>query len=108
MFEKLGKSIIFSTIDLQTGYMNIEMDEKSKPITEKGLFEFNKMPFGLTGAPATFQRSMNLMLIDIEHTMVYIDDIIVYSENFQKHLQDVETVIKRIGMSGFKIKPTKC
>ena len=112
MFDKLGKATIFSTIDLQTGYMNIEVEENSRPITafstEKGLFEFIKMPFGLTGAPATFQRSMNLMLIDLEHAMVYIDDIIVFSENFETHLEDVEKVFKRIKMSGFKVKPPKC
>ena len=71
MFNKLGKATIFTTINLQTGYMNIEVEEKAKPITafitDNGLFEFNKMPFGLTGAPATFQRSMNLMLFDMPH-----------------------------------------
>jgi len=112
MFNKLGKATIFTTIDLQTGYMNIEVEEKAKPvtsfITDNGLFEFNKMPFGLTGAPATFQRSMNLMLFDMPQAMVYIDDIIVFSKDFATHLLDVEEVLKRIGASGFKIKPPKC
>ena len=112
MLDKLGRSTIFTTLDLQSGYWQIEVEEEDKQKTAfstgKDLWEFNVLPFGLTGAPATFQRCMNYILMDTDHTMVYIDDIIIYSRTFSEHLQDVRNVFERLKQSGLKVKPSKC
>ena len=112
MLDKLAESTIFTTLDLQSGYWQIEVEESDKPKTAfstgNDLWEFNVMPFGLTGAPATFQRCMNYILMDSTHAMVYIDDIIIFSKNFEEHLQDIENVFERLLVAGLKIKPTKC
>ena len=112
MLDKLGRSTIFTTLDLQSGYWQIEVEEEDKPKTAfstgNDLWEFNVLPFGLTGAPATFQRCMNFILMDTTHAMVYIDDIIVFSETFEEHLEDLREVLDRLLQANMKIKPTKC
>ena len=112
MLDKLGQSTIFTTLDLQSGYWQIEVEEEDKPktafTTGFDLWEFNVLPFGLTGAPATFQRCMNFILMDAEHAMVYIDDIIIYSPNFSGHLRDIEGVLRRLRKANLKVKPSKC
>ena len=78
--EALSGSRWFSTLDLLSGYWQVEIDEKDRPFTTgDGLFEFRVMPFGLCNAPAVFQRLMDLMLSRIrwEHCLVYIDDIVI-------------------------------
>ena len=112
MLDKLGRSVIFTTLDLQSGYWQIEVEESDKPKTAfstgHDLWEFNVLPFGLTGAPATFQRCMNFLLMDTAHAMVYIDDIIIFSTSFEEHLEDLRAVLDRLWTAGLKIKPTKC
>ena len=112
MLDKLHNATIFTTLDLQSGYWQIPIVEEDKEKTAfsagQGLYEFNVMPFGLTGAPATFQRCMNYLLMDVSHAMVYIDDIIVYSKNFEEHLPDLEEVLKILKKNGLKLKPSKC
>ena len=112
MLDKLHNATIFTTLDLQSGYWQIPIVEEDKEKTAfsagQGLYEFNVMPFGLTGAPATFQRCMNYLLMDVSHTMVYIDDIIVYSTTFEEHLTDLEKVLNVLKQNGLKLKPSKC
>ena len=112
MLDKLAKSEFFSTLDLASGYWQIDVDEKDKPKTAfntgSGLYEFNVLPFGLTGAPSTFQRTMDFILMDTSHCLVYIDDVIVYSTTFAEHLADLEAVFRRLRQAGLKLKTQKC
>jgi len=112
MLDKLSNATIFTTLDLQSGYWQIEVEEIDKPKTAfstgNDLWEFNVLPFGLTGAPATFQRCMNFILMDATHAMVYIDDIIIFSKSFDEHLLDLTDVFRRLEVAGLKVKPTKC
>ena len=78
----------FSSLDLAAGYFQIPMAEKDKDktsfITDDGLYRFNVMAFGLTNAPATFQRYMDAVLAGLKWNilLVYIDDVLVYSPTF--------------------------
>ena len=68
------------------------------------------MSFGLTNAPATFQRYMDAVLAGLKWNslLVYIDDILIFSPTFESHLKDVETVFARLAEANLQLKPTKC
>lgn len=110
----LGRAKYFSTFDLASGYWQIPMAEEDKEktafVSHVGLYEFNTMPFGLNNAPATFQRFMDQCLAGLKWktVLVYIDDIICFSETFEQHLKDLEEVFHRLEVSQLTLKPTKC
>jgi len=90
VLNELGKAQWFSKLDLKAGYWQIVLDpedrHKTAFMTRDGLFEFLVMPFNLTSAPATFQRLMDTVLSDLlwHKVMVFLDDIIVYSETWER------------------------
>ena len=93
----LGRAKYFTTLDLQSGYWQVALEEKSKEVTaftsSKGHWEFNVLPFGLTNAPATFQRVMDLVLTGLHWSkcLVYLDDIIIFGRTFDEHLSRLRT-----------------
>lgn len=103
-----------SVMDLSSGYWQVEMDEKDKEKTaftsNKGLFHFNVMPMGLCNGVATFQRLMEYTLAGLnwETCLIYIDDIIVFSDSFESHLTRLGDVLDRIAAQGLKVAPKKC
>ena len=104
----------FSTIDLFSGYWQVEIAESDKHKTaftsEFGHYEFNRMPFGLCNAPSTFQRLMENVLKPIigRFALVYIDDVIIYSATLKEHEQHIDTVFQLLSNAGLKIKLAKC
>ena len=104
----------FSTIDLASGYWQVEMDEADKEkttfVTPFGLHQFRVMPFGLTNAPSTFQRLMGLVLAGLcwQTCLVYLDDIIIFSRTVDEHFQRLTDILRRLKEAGLKIKPNKC
>ena len=112
--DSLYGAKVFTTLDLFSGYWQIEIDEpdkfKTAFICEFGQYEFNRMPFGLTNAPSTFQRLMNRLLTPLLNTcaLVYLDDIIVYSKNFDEHLCQLQRVFRILKEAGLKLKLKKC
>ncbi|XP_030830382.1 uncharacterized protein LOC115919900 [Strongylocentrotus purpuratus] len=106
----------FSSLDLKSGYWQLEIDERDKQKTAfvlpppLGLWECNRMPFGLCNAPSTFQRAMEKCLGELNHTVcvVYLDDIIIYSKTMEEHVVRLEAVIQRLSDHGFKLKASKC
>lgn len=104
----------FSTLDCFAGYWQVPMDkdsiEKTAFVTPFGLYEFVVMPFGLTNAVATYQRLMNTVLRPLLGTVVfvYLDDILVASENEDEHIKDLEIVFELLKKANLKLKPTKC
>ena len=92
----------FSSLDLASGYHQIRVDEadreKTAFITPMGLYEYVRMPFGLCGAPATFQRLMQRCMGDLIYQMlfVYLDDICIYSKTFEQHLAHLDLVFTRL------------
>src|SRR5579884_3665559 len=113
MMDSLGNAHWFSSMDLTSGYWQIEMKEEDKPktafISREGLFEFNVMPFGLYNAPATFQRTMNTVLGEYNWNFanVYIDDLNVFSKDFEEHLDHLNKVFCRIQNANLKLNPEK-
>jgi len=103
----------FSTIDLIRRYYQIKIDnrsiEKTAFSTPFSHYEFVRMPFGVKGGPATFQRGMMLALAGIpwSEVMAYLDDIIIRSDSFQQHLVVLEKVLCALERNGFKLKPSK-
>ena len=90
------------------------MKEEDKPktafVTRKGLFQFKVTPFGLSNAPATFQRLMEKVLMGLQwqKCLVYLDDIIVFGKTFDETLAHLDCVMARFKQAGLKIKPSKC
>eukprot|EP00731_Ephydatia_muelleri_P031261 Em0022g775a len=112
--EALTGSQFFTTLDLASGYWQVEMEEadrkKTAFSTREGHFEFNVMPFGLTNAPATFQRLVECVLAGLtyEQCLIYLDDIVVFSVTFDKHLERLKMVFHHLAEAGLKLKPNKC
>lgn len=113
-FDSLRGSRYFATIDLLSGYWQLGMTERAKErsafCTRRGLFQFTRMPFGLSGAPSSFCRLMSSVLSDLLWVicMCYLDDIIVYARTPQELLQRLDVVLRRLHQVGLKAKPSKC
>ena len=112
--DTLAGSKWFTTLDLLSGYWQVEVSpedrEKTAFCTHEGLFEFRVMPFGLCNAPATFQRLMDSVLAGLQWStcLVYIDDIVIPGKTFQAHLTHLRAVFDRLSEAGLKLKPRKC
>ena len=112
--DTLSGSQWFSTLDLISGYWQVEVDPQDKPktafTTPEGLFKFNVMPFGLCNAPATFQRLINMVLAGLQWTncLVYLDDVIVMGRTFEEHLRNLAAVFDRLQEANLKLQPQKC
>ena len=114
IFDSLGKARWFTSLDLASGYWQVEVAPEDQPktafISACGTFEFNVMPFGLTNAPRTFQRLMDRVLRNEigKFVHVYLDDINVFSETFEEHLQHLAIVFQRLRDAGLRLNPEKC
>lgn len=114
ILDQLGKSRYYTTLDLAQGYHQVKMhpDHKERTAfsTERGHFEFQRVPFGLKGAPATFQRLMNTVLTGLNglKTFVYLDDIIIYARDIPDHSKKLQEVFERLRQFNLKLQPTKC
>lgn len=114
ILDKLGRATYFSTIDLVSGFHQIQLDkediEKTAFSVTSGKYEFTRMPFGLKNAPATFQRVMDAVLRDLVGVccLVYMDDIIIFSSSFEEHIKDIRKVFKKLKEACLKIQLDKC
>src|SRR6266540_3979750 len=112
--DKIGGKKYYTSIDLASGYWQVEVDENSQDITAFvtpwGLYQFNVMLFGLTNAPATFQRLINYVLHDYlnDFVMVYLDDILVCSDTFDNHINHLRKVFIKLREVNLVIKLKKC
>lgn len=110
----LKKARWYSTLDLASGYWQVKMHQKDMDktafTTPMGLFEFQRMPFGLCNAPASFQRLMESCLGDqnYQSLLIYLDDVIVFAPDFNSHLDRLDFVFSRLSQQGLKLKPDKC
>ena len=112
--DTLAGSRWFTTLDLLSGYWQVELHpedkQKSAFTTHEGLLEFNVMPFGLCNAPATFQRLMDSVLAGLQWSscLVYVDDVVIPGKSFKEHLSNLCNVLSCIRSANLKIHPSKC
>jgi len=105
----------FSSLDLCSGYWQVEMKEEDKSKTAftvgpLGFFECNRMPFGLTNSPATFQYLMEKVVgdLNLKTCLIYLDDIVIFSKTVEEHINRLREVLLRLQNAGLKLKPSKC
>ncbi len=102
----------FSKLDLQNAYLQLSLEDSSKKYTtittQKGLFQYSRLPFGVSSAPAIFQRAMDSLIQGVPHTVAYMDDLLVTGESEESHLQNLEAVLSRLQTAGVRLKKPKC
>ena len=110
----LQGAVWFSTLDLKAGYWQVELVEEAKPLTaftmgSLGFWECERMPFGLSNAPAILQRLMESCLgkLHLSWWIIYLDDIILFSQTPEEHLIRLKAVIDKLKAAGLKLKPSK-
>ena len=113
--ETMVGAWIFSTMDLKSGFWQVKMAEESCPYTaftvgSLGMYEFLRMPFGLCNALAMFQHLMQNCLgeLNLTYALIYLDDVIVFSDTEEEHLKWLRAVLERFQEHGLKLKPSKC
>ena len=112
--DSLAGARWFSTLDLASGYWQVDMapgdKQKTAFTTHRGMYQFKVMPFGLCNAPGTFERLMEVVMRGLQwHVcLVYLDDIIIFAETLTEHEARLETVLGRLREAGLKIKASKC
>ena len=113
LIDRLGGAKYISTLDLTRGYWQVpvapESQAKTAFTTPFGLYDFTVMPFGLQGAPATFQRLIDSLLRGVgDYAAAYLDDLVAYSGEWEEHLTHLRTVLERLRGAGLTAKPAKC
>jgi Reverse transcriptase (RNA-dependent DNA polymerase) len=107
--DSLGDATIFSTLDCNSGYWQIPVhpDYRAKTTftSYEGLYRFLRMPFGLRNAPATFQRFVDITLAGLNWkiSLVYLDDIIIFSKTKEEHLEHLDAVLHRLYRAGLSL-----
>ena len=112
LFVKLSKGKQFSKLDLRQAYQQIELEEDSKRYvvinTQRGLFRYTRLPFGIASAPGIFQRVIESILQGIDGVFVYLDDILITGSTEEAHLKTLDEVLARLDRAGLRVKRNKC
>lgn len=113
ILDQLGNTKYFSVVDLATGFHQIPLCDMSKPLTAfsfSGHYHYKRMPMGLKGAPATFQRLMNNVLTGLQGVkcFVYLDDIVIYGNSLSDHNSKLIEIFSRLREHNLKLQPGKC
>jgi Reverse transcriptase (RNA-dependent DNA polymerase) len=108
-----ANSTIFSTLDLTSGFWQMHLDAKSQPLTAftipgQGQYQWITSPMGLLGCPASFQCLMEGVLRNTSNVIIYIDDLLVHTQNHEDHLRVLEQVLERLHNHNLKINLDNC
>lgn len=112
--DRLGQGKLFTSLDMSSGFHQIPIHEDSIPktafVTPDGHFEYLRMPFGLSNAPAVFQRAVHRGLGNLKDTvaLVYLDDILIPSVTFEEGLRNLDIVLAALQEEGFSLNVQKC
>ena len=111
--DRLGRATVFSTLDLRCGYWQVPVapEDQAKtafcPGPGMGLYDFCCMPFGLCGAPGSFQRLMDKIFHSLSFVVIYLDDILIYSEDVTQHSDHLRQVFGRLQSAGLTLRGSK-
>ena len=112
LFQRLGRSHYFTKIDLSKGYWQIPVEEEDIPktafVTPDASYEFVRMPFGMKNSGATLVRGLREILSGMEHVENYVDDLIVYTKDWDTHLQVLDELFRRLCLANLTARPSKC
>ena len=104
LFAILSNGKLFRKLDLRQAYQQLLLDDESKKYvvinTTKGLFQYTRLPYGISSAPGIFQREMEHLLQGILGVVVYLDDILVTGQDETSHLRTLETILSRLRETG--------
>jgi hypothetical protein len=110
----MAGSRYFTVLDIQSGYWHIPIhpddEDKTGLITPFGSFRYESLAYGLAGAPSTFQKIMDATLMGLKdiYALVYLDDILIFSDSIQEHARRIKMVLDRIREAKFKLNLEKC
>lgn len=111
LLATLSGGKVFSKIDLATAYQQVLLDEDSKKYTtintHRGLFVYNRLPFGISSAPSIFQRIMENLMKDLP-VVVFLDDLLIMGRSEEEHLKNLQDVLQRLKDNGLRVKRSKC
>ena len=111
--DSLGDVAVFSTLNCNSGYWQIPVDpsdrDKTTFTTHRGTFRYKRMPFGLKNAPTTFQRALDILLSGVrwQICLVYLDEFIVFSKDYESHLDHLDLVLSSLREAGVSLKLKK-
>ena len=112
VLAELKDARVFSKLDANSGYWQMELAEASKDlttfITPFGRFRCHRLPFGISSAPEIFQREMQKILAGSEGTVCMMDDILVYGQNVEEHDRRLTAVLERLAVAGLTLNKAKC
>jgi hypothetical protein len=112
--DALGGAAVLSVVDAARGYFQVPLKkgdrEKTAFVANNKLYQFLVMTLGLSNAPSTYSRLMDLVLsgLTYRYCLVYLDDTIIYSKSFDEHLEHLEEIFDRFIQAKLKLKPEKC
>ena len=110
--DRIGHSKYVSKFDMLKGYWQVPLSERAKEIsafvTPDGLYQYKVMPFGMRNAPATFQRLMNQVTTEVSGCEAYIDDVIIYSDNWSNHVEQINVFFGKLKEVNLTINLAKC
>lgn len=112
LFATLAGGKQFTKLDLTQAYQQVEIEAESRKYltinTQKGLYQVNRLPYGVSSAPAVFQRIMDQVLQGLPGTVCFLDDILISGRDTEEHLHNVEAVLQKLQERGFKVNREKC
>ena len=112
LFAALSGGKYFTKLDMSQAYLQLPLDEQSRELvtinTHRGLFQYTRLPFGVSAAPGVFQRCMENLFQGCKGVSIYLDDILVTGSTIDNHLQNLNRVLSILATAGLKLNKAKC